>query len=288
MSFTDASSKWIWAHKTGAPLSSDSVDANIQFHDQEGVVSLNLQVAAGGEVANPFLLTGSIFSLNQATPNQPTPNQTSSGSSGIISTGKRYKSAKVLTAHGVLACLAYVILFPSGAIAIRIFSFRNLLWLHAGWMVTTYMLVLASLGMGVWMAYIYEELSTAHSIIGLLAAGFLLIQPISGLTHHILYKRQGGRNVATYPHVWLGRAAITLGIINGGLGLKLSEKSETGEVVYGVMAGLVWVSWMAVVVHATLKSRGLRSSGMEENGGSITREKSSTEESFVHGNTPRS
>ncbi|KAB8299810.1 hypothetical protein EYC80_000060 [Monilinia laxa] len=282
MNFTDTSSEWIWAHRTGTPLSSDSVDANIQIHDQEGVASLNLQVAVGVDDANPFLLTNW-----RPTANQTTPNQSSSGSTGIISTG-RYESSTVLTAHGVLACLAYVVLFPSGAIAIRIFNFRNLLWFHAGWMVTAYTIVLASLGMGVWMAYIYQELSTAHSVIGLLVAGFLLTQPISGLTHHILYKRQGSRNVATYPHVWLGRAAITLGIINGGLGLKLSEKSETGEVVYGVIAGLVWVSWMAVILRVTLKSRGLGGSGVEENGGSITREKSSTEESFVHDNRPHS
>jgi len=30
-------------------------------------------------------------------------------------------------------------------------------------------------------------------------------------------------NAATYPHVWWGRAVITLGIINGGLGLQLSD-----------------------------------------------------------------
>ncbi|KAK8909800.1 hypothetical protein QC760_002487 [Botrytis cinerea] len=192
---------------------------------------------------------------------------------------------RVTIAHGVLAALAYVILFPSGAIAIRIFNFRNLLWLHAGWMVGAYMIVLASLGMGVWMAYKLNVLDSTHSIIGLVVAGCLLLQPITGLTHHMLYKRRGGPNVATYPHVWWGRAAITLGIINGGLGLRLADNSKKGEIAYGVIAGFMWVSWVAVILFATVKIRGRRGSGMGGPGASVIREKSSTEGSYFHDNS---
>lgn len=273
MSFTDVSSEWIWAHKTGVALSSNSVDAGIGFHDEYGVANLNLQTATGGESANPFLTAGSVS----------TPSQTSSGATDAA-TGPS-DSGKVRIAHGVLASLACVILFPSGAIAIRIFSFRNLLWLHAGWMIAVYMIVLASLGMGVWMAYLYHHLSTTHSIIGLVVAGCLLLQPISGLTHHLLYKRHGSRNVATYSHVWWGRAVITLGIINGGLGLKLADNSRKGEIAYGVIAGFMWVLWMAVILLATVKSRGHRGSDMNEYGDSVVREKSSTEGSYFHDNT---
>lgn len=273
MSFNDTSSEWIWAHKTGAAVSSDSIDANIEFHDEFGLANLNLQTATGGESANPFLTAGSVS----------TPSQTSSGTSDS-GTGPS-DSARVSISHGVLASLAYVILFPSGAIAIRIFSFRNLLWLHAGWMVGTYLIVLASLGMGVWMAYMYDSLGTTHAIIGIVVAGCLLLQPISGLTHHLLYKRHGGRNVATYPHVWWGRAVITLGIINGGLGLRLANNSKKGEIAYGVIVGFMWVLWVVVILFATVRSRKHRGSDVDEPGDSVIREKSSTEGSYFHDST---
>ncbi|KAI9646869.1 hypothetical protein NHQ30_004869 [Ciborinia camelliae] len=271
MSFTDASSGWIWAHKTGNALSSDRIDASIEFHDEYGLTNLNLQTATGGESANPFLTAGSVS----------TPSQTSPGASHPP-TGL---SDSVRIAHGVLASLAYVILFPSGAIAIRIFSFRNLLWFHAGWMVAAYMIVLASVGMGVWMAYMYHVLGTTHSIIGLVVAGCLLLQPISGLTHHMLYKRHGGPNIATYPHVWWGRAVLTLGIINGGLAFRLADNSKKGEITYGVIAGFMWLLWMVVILLTTVKSRGRHGNAMDEYGDSVIREKSSTEESYFHDNT---
>ncbi len=49
-------------------------------------------------------------------------------------------------------------------------------------------------------------------------------------------------------HVWLGRVLITLGIINGGLGLRYAADTKKGEIAYGVIAGVVWVAWVGVVV----------------------------------------
>lgn len=51
-------------------------------------------------------------------------------------------------------------------------------------------------------------------------------------------------------HVWLGRALITLGVINGGLGLQLSDNTRTGEIVYGIVAALVAITYVTVVVLA--------------------------------------
>lgn len=119
----------------------------------------------------------------------------------------------------------------------------------------TYVIVLASMGMGVWMAVVSQQLDDVHSIIGIAVVGSLLLQPISGLTHHLLYKRVGGPNAATYPHVWWGRAVVTLGIINGGLGLQLSGNTVKGEIAYGVVAAVMWSLWMIVIVLAYIKSR---------------------------------
>lgn len=50
-------------------------------------------------------------------------------------------------------------------------------------------------------------------------------------------------------HIWLGRLLITLGMINGGLGLLLSANASTGEyIAYGVIAAVIWVAYVALVV----------------------------------------
>jgi hypothetical protein len=52
--------------------------------------------------------------------------------------------------------------------------------------------------------------------------------------------------------VWLGRLAITLGIINGGLGFQLAGRmnmcSKPGMIAYGVIAGVIWLAWVAAIV----------------------------------------
>ena len=59
-------------------------------------------------------------------------------------------------------------------------------------------------------------------------------------------------------HVWWGRIILTLGIINGGLGLMLSGNTVKGKIAYGVIAGVVWLVWVATAVWGHLRSRGNR------------------------------
>lgn len=59
---------------------------------------------------------------------------------------------RLLTAHGVLASLAWVIFFPAGAISIRLFSFPGLVWFHAAIQMFSYALYIAGFGIGVYFA----------------------------------------------------------------------------------------------------------------------------------------
>ncbi|EHK98364.1 hypothetical protein M7I_5838 [Glarea lozoyensis 74030] len=121
-------------------------------------------------------------------------------------------------------------------------------------MVLSWFLAIAGMGLGIWMANTSRQLDTAHAIIGIVVVIALLAQPITGLAHHILFKRYGRPNTATYPHVWWGRAVITLGIINGGLGLQLVDNTTDGKIAYAVVAAFMWLVWMTVVVIAFFKS----------------------------------
>ena len=91
--------------------------------------------------------------------------------------------------------------------------------------------------------------------------GSLVFQPIGGLIHHYMYKKYQRRTIWAVTHVWWGRLILTAGIINGGLGLMLSGNTVKGEIAYGVIAGVVWLTWMAVAVWGQLRSRGTSGTG---------------------------
>jgi hypothetical protein len=65
-------------------------------------------------------------------------------------------------------------------------------------------------------------------------------------------KQQKSEFVAIY-HIWMGRILITLGMIQGGLGLLFSDNATRGEnIAYGVIAGVIWVSWIVIVIAVPL------------------------------------
>lgn len=158
----------------------------------------------------------------------------------------------MLIAHGVLASLAFVLLFPAGAIAIRLATFPGVVWLHAAFQICAYLVYIAAFGLGVYMATKMKLLNAYHPIIGIVVLVALFFQPILGFMHHLMFKKYQHRTLWSYAHIWLGRIAVTLGIINGGLGLKLANSmhmsSQKGIVAYGVVAGFMWLAWVAASV----------------------------------------
>jgi len=161
--------------------------------------------------------------------------------------------------HGTIMGFAFAFLFPMGAIIIRVASVRGLVWIHAGIQAFAYVLALVGLGLGVYIAvYPSSQIraSNGHPIIGITVIGALFAQPITGLVHHYIYKRQAKRTFWAPTHVWWGRVFVTAGIINGGLGLMLSGNTVKGEIAYGVIAGVIWVVWLTVVVWSTIRNKG--------------------------------
>jgi hypothetical protein len=258
MSLTDASSAWIYAYKSGSPILSDDVMAPIKFHDKYGDLKVDLNKAKGGSSSNPFLTTSGMA----ATP-VTTSGGTSSGSdekngpSQVVL--KRYKLA-----HGVLMGVPAVILFPLGAISMRLFSFPGLVYLHAGIQMLGLCLVIAGFGIGVWFAK--EIMSTSgtnlwnvdnvHLRLGTAVFGLWIIQPLGGLLHHLLYRKQGKRTAAGHLHIWLGRAVLILAVINGGLGIQLASGGKNAEIAYGTVSGAIFLFYIAVFAMAFGRSGG--------------------------------
>ena len=100
---------------------------------------LNLAEATGGNSLNPF-------AAQTASPAEVS----SGGSSDIENEIKKVRRVKI--AHGTIMGLAFVIVYPLGAILIRLLSFSGLIWVHAVTQGFAYILALTGLGLGVYIA----------------------------------------------------------------------------------------------------------------------------------------
>lgn len=278
MDLTSSQTQWIWAVKEGDALKSNSQDlTGLDRHDSKDSFTWDLTVAKGGNSLNPFS-TQAAASGTASSASSPTSTATSgssgsseSGSYGASSngpSGDELSRMRARTAHGAIMGLAFALFFPLGSILIRIFSFSGLIWVHAATQLFAYALSVTGLGLGIFIATgpyrrtvrlvsprvrgrianPVQQINDRHPVIGLVVICLLVFQPFLGVIHHNIFKRSNRRTFWSTAHVWFGRVLITLGIINGGLGLKLSSNTKKGEIAYGVVAGVMWLVWMVVAV----------------------------------------
>ncbi|KAK7531576.1 uncharacterized protein J3D65DRAFT_638043 [Phyllosticta citribraziliensis] len=303
MDFTSSSAQWIHAALAGSSLNTDDPNADISKHaDNYGSFTWDFSQAKGGSTANPFTAAGATTSnscpTNSGSSNGSGSSNSGSGSgsggpgsgsgfggfggfnraeddcanaNGANQLGQGFQAEirrmrRIQTAHGVVACLAWAVFFPAGAISIRVFSFPGLVWFHAAMQIFSYGLYVAGFGLGVYLATQEDYMKEYHPIIGVVLFVFLFFQPIFGWLHHVLFKKYGGRTFWSQLHIWLGRILITLGVINGGLGLKLAGNTQKRyTVTYGVIAGVIWVVYMIAAVFGEVKRMRKPTSGLPPN-----------------------
>ncbi|PNS18365.1 Cytochrome b561 and DOMON domain-containing protein [Sphaceloma murrayae] len=254
MDFASASTTWIWAVKAGAALNTDSTSADISEHDNYGTVRFTSSSARGGASLNPFLAStttdsSSSSSSAAASPSSSDSTEPATDESSSSSSTTPTSTSTIILAHGVLGALAWVIIFPLGSILLRLISSSKSIWIHAALQGLGHLVFTAAVGLGIYYANQIRQLNAAHPIIGLVVFALLFLQPVLGLMHHSQYKKVGRRSAVSHAHVWLGRAIITLGIINGGLGLQMAGDASRGQIVaYAVVAGVMWVAYVASAV----------------------------------------
>lgn len=108
--------------------------------------------------------------------------------------------------------------------------------------------------------------SDPHTKLGVAVLVLAFFQPFLEIIHHSLFKKRAaaakdgsankkaGRSAPGGIHLWLGRALIVLGMINGGLGLRLAANSpfETNTrpktIGYSVAAAVMFLLYVLFVV----------------------------------------
>lgn len=110
----------------------------------------------------------------------------------------------------------------------------------------------------------YTLWSDPHTKLGVAILVLALLMPFLGLVHHSMYKRRAaqykeggprpGRTAPGYVHLWLGRLVIVLGMVNGGLGIRLasnspfSSNSKAKIIGYSVGAAVMFLLYVVFIV----------------------------------------
>ncbi|KAF9889502.1 hypothetical protein FE257_007212 [Aspergillus nanangensis] len=242
-----SSSSWLFAYKDGQPLSSNSVAEDITFHDNFGGMEVDLSQAKS-TATNPF--------LNY----DPSKSATSAGGQGADDGGMA-NAMTMVKAHGFLMSFAFVLMFPIFALLVPLPVPISVAKVHAPLQALTLAVAISGMGLGIKIAIFADKWKNAHPIIGIIVMSMLILfQPAMGLLQHMHFRRTGGKSLFAYGHRWLGRGAILLGIINGGLGFGLvgvgTPVSPRGAMIaYSVIAGVMGLVYVSVHLFVAVQAR---------------------------------
>ncbi|KAF3926798.1 hypothetical protein ABW20_dc0100465 [Dactylellina cionopaga] len=143
--------------------------------------------------------------------------------------------------------VTFVVLFPLGGIIIRLLrhTIRQAVYVHITLQVLSLSLSIVGLATGVMAsATLQSHFLYSHQFIGCVVMVLLFLQVILGASHHIMFKMKGKRTWLSYCHIWLGRSAIIIGIVNGGLGLPIADATLPPKAIYAGAAAIVFAIYL--------------------------------------------
>ncbi|TAQ83604.1 hypothetical protein B7494_g8072 [Chlorociboria aeruginascens] len=248
-STTSTSSPWIAAWRQGDALDSTSTSFTITQHDIDNTrqFTFDLSQASISSDSNPFISAATTSSVSAPAAS------VSSFSSSTTESGDDDMTVDYEKAHGIIMGVTVVLLFPMGAMFMRVVGHP---WLHGILQLFSLCMLFAGFGIGIKLAKITSNLyNNTHTIFGTVIVALFLLQPFFGILHHSSYKKVQKRGIFSYMHIWYGRILIILAVINGGLGLKLAANTTHGEIAYGVVAGVMFLIYLAVFGATSFRKR---------------------------------
>ncbi|EME50394.1 hypothetical protein DOTSEDRAFT_69050 [Dothistroma septosporum NZE10] len=151
-------------------------------------------------------------------------------------------------AHAVFMCIAFLLIFPLGAISLRLIRRA---FVHATAQMIGIVFVVIGLGLGIYASSLYNKskhYNTYHQIVGLLVFAALFLQMGLGLAHHLVFMRSGVPTIIGKIHRFLGISIMLLAVVNCGLGFQFSGRSSTAyaavvAVMVVILGGLTLLVW---------------------------------------------
>lgn len=164
MDLSASSSPWIAAWRSGNPLNTADTSATIAQHSDFDQFRIDLSQAAVAQDVNPFSTGASTGSGNSGTDSNSGNTNGSGGvntigsgsTNGASSGSSESRTADLIRIHGVLMAVAFVILYPVGALLIPLFGRW---YLHAGCQTVAFLVMWGGFGTGYARADATDEVS---------------------------------------------------------------------------------------------------------------------------------
>ncbi|KAL1865689.1 hypothetical protein Daus18300_007065 [Diaporthe australafricana] len=193
------SQQFMFASGPGGTVGSDSDKASVKLHYEHGAFTMDMLHATGP--AGPAVLN-----LDTADDNE---------GSALVGKVTEGMNDWVAVIHAVFMIGCFVGLMPFGILILRLGEWVR--W-HGLNQAVAMIGVIVGLGLGIKAGTMYnrtKSFNTAHQVIGIIVFIFILVQFTLGVLHHRVFKKTQKTTKFAPIHVWLGRAVIILGTVNG-------------------------------------------------------------------------
>ncbi|KAJ6784145.1 hypothetical protein PWT90_04175 [Aphanocladium album] len=142
---------------------------------------------------------------------------------GIITAIKDWTTKnRALHIHGALMTSAFLILLPSGIVAMRSGSAKSFKY-HWIIQLTAVTVILAGMSVGL---TIQKRINTTHQVLGLIIVGVLIVQSYLGYKHHMDFVKIRRRTWISHSHIWTGRSVMVAAGSNLLLGMSMQGYSR--------------------------------------------------------------
>ncbi|KAG8169191.1 hypothetical protein KVR01_001940 [Diaporthe batatas] len=216
------SERFIFATGPGGTAGSDSDQASVKLHYEHGAFTMDLQHATGP--VRPAVLNAVTADDNDG--------------SQLVGEPVQGMNDWVAVIHAVFMIGCFVGLMPLGMLMVRLGGWVRL---HGFNQAVAMIGVVVGLGLGIKTGTLYnrtKNFNTAHQAIGIVVFIFILAQFALGVVHHREFKKTQKPTKFAPVHVWLGRATIILGIVNGFLGFPLALSPRHNYTLLGLVIAI--------------------------------------------------
>ncbi|KAI0152030.1 putative iron reductase domain protein [Hypoxylon sp. NC0597] len=230
MSLASSDTNWIAAWKQGSAMDSSDPGATITRHDSHDQWTFDLTQGTVTSDTNPYVGARQFDNNNR----------------GGVGQGSFADPGTLILGHGIIMAIVMVLMYPLGSALMPLFG----KWmLHASWQFLAFLLMWAGFGLGIVASQrIRLDFNSTHTILGTVVVCLMVVQPVLGWLHHKYFMKHQKRGVVSHAHVWYGRALLIMGVVNGGLGLKLADASRTFFIVYVVLAAIIFAIYIAAAI----------------------------------------
>ncbi|KAK3180941.1 hypothetical protein K4F52_007755 [Lecanicillium sp. MT-2017a] len=229
------SQPWIYAFNQNQDLAPYGDDERLNAHTADGWGSFYVDMASATTHHGDVLPAVDRSIMQQGASDKPIEQH----QPGL---GEKIAARPIAYLHGLFMCLAFLILFPVGVVAIRsglskAFRFH---WAIQGAAIGC---ALCGAGMGLAMSE-GNIFGPTHQKIGIAVSSLLVLQVVSGWWHHIKFVQIRRRTWVSYAHMSVGWAVLLGGWVNALIGLTLFGLGNFG---FFLVAGFIAAEAVALV-----------------------------------------